>query len=479
MPARRRIEEIQRLIASKSYSNALATIEDIVDWIFCEPLNVGKIFGSSWLDSQCQEIGRLNLLRLAKERSSPQQEKLTVYIASKLQASGGHTAALIDVIRLSPPMRSIVIITNTCGSTNRTAVEQRFHGLQGVTVEYVPRGNHLSKLTWLQQQLIELAPETVWLFNHNQDSVAIAAIQPGMGYRVKFYHHGDDRLCLGVYLGYAEHFDPHPFGFHNCRDMLGIRDNKYLPLVAADQGKRPENLGFLKNSGLVTCTAGGFNKVEVGYFIRYVDVVPEILRVTGGRHIHIGRLTPLALWRLRNRLCKLEIALDSFVYIPYVPSVWRALHEYGVDLYVASFPYGGGRTLVEVMGAGVSAAIHSHCVSRMFGGIDMAYEGTLIWRNPEELYAFLRSADRSLLEHQGQLARRWYEKHHRDEIVRDALGKVGCYLDAPKLRLGYVPDVFMQAWQTSCEVTLGGVLNRAIWRNYRRWNSILGRVCCR
>lgn len=456
-------------------NSSLRRIQHLVDHIFCEPINVGKVFGSSRLDSLCQEVGRLNLFRLKKEMHSLKRENLTVYIASKLQVSGGHTAALFDVIRLSPPSRSIVIVTGTCGRTNHTAVEQRFYALPGVLVEYVPGGNHLSKLTWLQQRLIELTPNDVWLFNHHQDSVAIAAVQPSMGYQVKFYHHGDDRLCLGVYLDYAEHYDPLPFGFHNCRDVLGIKDNIYLPLAVVDQGGRHGNSEGFNNSGLVTCTAGGFNKVEVDYFIRYVDVVPQILQVTGGRHIHIGRLTPLALWRLRKGLRKLGIAPDSFVYIPYVPSVWRALHEYGVDVYVASFPYGGGRTLVEVMGAGVPVAIHSHCTSRMFGGLDMAYEGALVWREPAELYTFLRSADRSSLDHQGQLARRWYEKYHRDEIVRDVLGQAGRSLNIPKLRPGYSPDTFMQARQTSCEVTLGGALNRAIWRNYRRWKSFLGR----
>lgn len=468
--------KINRFVSDGRYNDALAKIQDIVDQIFCEPINVGRVWGSTRLDDLCQEVGRLNLLRLEKGTRSSERENLTIYIASKLQASGGHTAALIDVIRLSPRSRTIVIVTNTCGRTDCNAVGKRFNTLSGVSVEYVPRGDHLSKLTWLQQRLIELAPNDVWLFNHHQDSVAIAAVQPDMGYRLKFYHHGDDRLCLGVYLKYAEHFDPLSAGFYNCRDILGIRDNRYLPLVAEDQGERPGDWVIPDNPGLVTCTAGGFNKVEVDYFIRYVDVVPKILQVTGGRHIHIGRLTPLALWRIRRGLRKLGIALDSFVYLPYVPSVWRTLHEYGVDVYVASFPYGGGRTLVEVMGAGVPAVIHSHRTNRMIGGADMVYDGALIWRTPEELYAFLQSADRSSLAHQGRMARHWYEKYHRDEIVRNALGRTSGFLEAPTLRPGYVPDTFMQAWQTSCEITLGGVLNRSIWRSYRRLMSFFGRV---
>lgn len=477
------IIKIEKNIVGGAYNEALAMIQDVVDRIFCEPLNVGKIFGSPDLDRFCQSIGELNLKRLNElkvKRLWNSKSKITdnhavVYLVSKLQSSGGHTAALSDVIRLSPPSRSIVIVTGTCGRTDRNAVKQKFHGLPNVSLEYVPPGNHLSKLEWLQCQLAELSPDMVWLFNHHQDSVAIAAVQPDQGYRVQFYHHGDHHLCLGVYLDYAEHFDPHPMGFHNCRESLGIRNNHYLPLVAGDQGGRPAELEFLSNKRLVTCTAGGSNKVEVPYFIRYADVVPEILRVTGGRHIHIGRLTYLALWRIRRGLHKCGVAPESFFYVPYVPSVWRALHEFGVNIYVASFPYGGGRTLIEVMGAGVPAVIHNHCTSRILGGLDMAYEGVLSWRHPEELLAFLKSVDSATLEHQGHLARSWYERFHREEVLREAL-RQPYQMDVPLLRTDYRPDEFVQALQNSCEVTLRGMLHRMMWRYYRRWQALLGRL---
>jgi len=477
------IEEISQDIARGAYAEALAMIEDVVDGVFCEPLNTAKIFGSPELDRFCQLIGEATLRRVngrkVKKRSSGESEvsdtHTVVYLVSKLQSSGGHTAALSDVIRLSPPSRTIVIVTGTCGRTDRPAAQKKFDALPNVSLEYVPPGDHLSKLEWLQDRLAELSPSTVWLFNHHQDSVAVAAVQPGQSYRVRFYHHGDHHLCLGVHLGYGEHFDPHPMGLHNCRENLGIHNNHYLPLVVSDQGDRPAELGFISNKRLVTCTAAGFNKVEVPYFIQYANVVPEVLRITGGRHVHIGRLTPLALRRIYRGLRKYGVARDSFVYIPYVPSVWRALHEFGVDIYVASFPYGGARTLIEVMGAGVPAVIHNHCTSRMLGGIDMAYEGALSWRHLEELLAFLRSVDSAVLEHQGRLARSWYERFHREETLRLALSQ-SCQIDAPSLRADYRADVLVQALRNSREVTLRGVFYRMTWRYYRRWQARLGRL---
>lgn len=476
------ISNIARFVASGAHDEALALIEEIVDRILCEPLNVGRVFGSHELDRLCQAIGAASLERNGMATQHPAvndgnetiSDDVVVYLVSKLQLSGGHTAVLMDTIRLSPQSRAIVIVTGTCGRTEREALRRKFESLQDVAFEYAPPGRRLAKLEWIQRRLVALAPSTVWLFNHHQDSVAIAAVQPNQGYRVRFYHHGDHHLCLGVHLDYAEHIDPHPMGYHNCRENLGIRGNRYLPLVAPDLGDRapptqPET------GGLVTCTAGGFNKLEVPYFVHYTDMVPAILQATGGRHIHFGRLTSLALRRIHRGLGKSGIAAEAFVYVPYVPSVWRALHEYAVDLYVASFPYGGGRTLVEVMGAGLPAVLHSHFASRMLGGVDMAYKEAFIWRNPEELLAYLRNVDRAALKREGRLARLWYEAYHQEEIMQRLLNDSRSDLDVPTLREDYRPDSLMLALQTSQEVTMRGVLNRLLWRYYRRWKALQGR----
>jgi hypothetical protein len=477
------ISKIARLVASGTHDEALALIEKVVDRTFCEPLNVGRAFGAPQLDRLCQAIGAASLERLGaamqyhvvSDDSEAGPNDVVVYLVSKLQPSGGHTAVLADIIRLSPPSRNIVIVTGTCGRTDREAVRRRFESLQDVALEYSPPGSRLAKLEWIQRRLAGLDPHTVWLFNHHQDSVAIAAVQPGQGYRVRFYHHGDHHLCLGVHLGYAEHIDPHPMGYHNCRGNLGVRHNRYLPLVAPDLGERAPGPYPPEAGGLITCTAGGFNKLEIPYFVRYTDIVPAMLQATGGRHIHLGTLTPHALRQIRRGLGRYGIAQEAFVYVPYVPSVWRALHEFAVDLYVASFPYGGGRTLVEVIGAGVPVVLHSHCEHRMLGGIDMAYEGAFIWRDPEELLAYLRTVDRAALAREGQLARRWYETYHREEIMQRFLDNSQSDLDVPPLREDYRPDALMLALQTCREVSMRGILNRLLWRYYRRWQAMLGR----
>jgi hypothetical protein len=176
-----------------------------------------------------------------------------------------------------------------------------------------------------------------------------------------FYHHADHHFSLGLFLEGFKHIDFHAFGFHRCRNESQITDNIYLPLTASDFGVNSK-VEFMQDGKLVTCTAAGHNKLEVPHFVSYFDLIPELLAETGGKHIHIGKLSWFARRKLQWNLRKAGVDASNFVYVPWVPSVWKALQDYRVDLFVTSFPIVGGKTLVEVMGAGVPIVVHDNPV---------------------------------------------------------------------------------------------------------------------
>lgn len=466
-------ESINLLIAEGDLNSALCLIHRTIDQVFCEPINTAQIFSSALLDDYCQKIGALNW-RQAQNGIQPthrnnESGNTVVYVASRLYDFGGHTPILADLIHLGPPAKSIILITGTAGPTNLAAIRHRFEDIAQVSFECAPRGTFLEKLDWLQRKLAAFVPDTVWLFNHPQDSVAVAAVQPDAGYRLRYYHHGDHQLCLGVHLDYADHVDPHPMGFHNCRDNLCIQGNRYLPLTVKDLGLPPDEDEH--TAGLITCTAASRNKIEAPYFIQYADVIPEMLHASGGKHIHIGHLHPLYLWRVRRSLRKLGLPESCFVHIPHVRSVWHALHEYRVNLYVASFPYSGGRTLIEAMGAGIAIALHLHSYSRLLNAFDMAFEGAMLWRNPSELYDYVRHADAEALKLQGQAARKKYLECYREEVLAGALANWNQPLSAPPLIAGYAPDKLQQAIDITNQVSCSGALHRILCRAIRHWKS--------
>lgn len=465
---------IQGAVKRGDLEVALVRIERLVDRVFCEPLNTAEIFGNRFLDDMCQRIGHFCLARIQVESTATVQARIdgapsrrVVFVLSRLQASGGHTAVLADIVRLggSP---STILVTGVSGPTNRRAIEHRFSDISDLHFEYAPPGLRLRKLTWLQRRLLELDPDTVWLLNHHQDSVAVAAVQPNQRYALKYLHHGDHHLCLGVFLRFGEHFDPHPMGYHSCREVLLIPDNKYLPLVARDLGHTEAGGGVDNSSALITCTAAGRNKIEVPYWLSYAEVIPAVLQKNLGQHIHIGRLSLAFRFRIWLTMRRLGVPSSSFVYIPYVNSVWQALKDYRVDVYISSFPYSGARTLVEVMGAGIPVALHSHASTRFLSTLEMAPDGACIWRDMTELNDFLMRESRQTLSERGAKARQHYEKWHAESLLSQVLK--GHSLAAPVTRAALTDtvDELGRALEIARQASLSRVLH-SYWVRFGRW----------
>lgn len=403
----------------------LAWVRDHVQRIITEPLCTSHVLGSELLDKACIAIGTRTFEDLQTVSSKPVlssdgAQGCYVYLVTKVQRSGGHTKVVQEFIRSRPEAIHVVLSTELDGASDRLHFQDFASSLGNVRFEKVIGKTYLEKLRNLQTRLMQLGPQKVYLFNHHQDSVLASAVVPAMGLDGYFCHHADHHLCLGVFHRHLKHLDLHPMGYNHCRMHLQV-DNLYVPLAVPDLGWVPRGDAQERQSGWVTCTAGRSNKLEVPYFVQYVDMVWQILKVTGGRHVHIGVLSRAALQKIRSSLRQHGIPQDSFVYIPWVPSVWKALQEQQVDLYIASFPYGGGLTLLEAMGAGVPVVLHQHFFSEILSGIDLAYEDAFSWRYPQQLLEHLRHLSKERLQHEQICARREFEAFYDSRSLPDFL----------------------------------------------------------
>lgn len=410
----------------ENYSSSLDYVSKIVEIIITDPLCTAKVFASKELDALCQSIGAKNFRHVPKREISPSTDKDTRkkigYILSRGQNSGGHLLLMKNYIKAQPNCDHRIFITGVGGTTDLKYLEKTFDANNNVSIFVCPEKVSQRRLTWLQEKLVSSNLDYVYLLNHHHDSVAVAAIVPEMNLDGAFIHHADHHLCLGVHLTHLDHIDFHPMGYHHCRSELGI-DNKYIPLSVEDQGGKQDDFGADHNKTLITATVARSNKVEIPYHISYLDLVPDILNKTGGRHVHIGKLSYLAVRQIRKKMKSLALPEDRFVYIKWTPNVWKCLQENKVDIYISSFPYAAGLTLIEVMGAGIPVIMHRHVYSRILSGIELAYPEAFSWAYPQELLDYLGDINSERLNEEKTLSRQRYDEYHHPKALELAISE--------------------------------------------------------
>lgn len=469
--------DINYLIDNNKLDLALNKISEHVSNIITEPLCTSTTLGSKELDHLCLRIGSLAFNETKKICSAANKVVLSeqptyVYLVTKMQVSGGHSRVIRDLINCAETGVHYILSTELSGRTEVKSLHCFQEKGRKVIFESSSEGSFLKKLKWLQMRLLELRPQKVYLFNHHQDSVAVAAIQPEMNFNAYFYHHGDHHLCLGLYCSHLKHIDPHPMGFFNCRDKLGI-NNIYLPLSIEDQGIQNKKK-FMSQGYLVTCTAARSNKVEIPYYVNYIDTIPQLIKATGGKHVHIGKISFLAVMKIRFNLKRLNLPEDRFLYIKYTSSVWKTLQKNNVDLYIASFPYGGGLTLIEAMGAGIPVVLHQHMYSRILSGLELSYENSFSWRYPEELLDYCSRVSIEELELNAALSRNHYEQFHIMKHTIDFVNNNNYIEPRPRaLDEKYTPVEAEVSFWVARQINISSVLYRIAYRLAKKIKSIL------
>lgn len=458
--------------------DALGSIHDFVERIITEPICTSQIFSSYDLDQLCLRIGRENFSFLSSSKDHFFREtnnSLTViYLVSRLQRSGGHSRLIQDFIRLQPDKNHLVLSTEIGGPSDKDYFFDLFSKNDNVNFEFAPKGNFVDRLNWLQSTLLRYKVDCVYLLNHHQDSVAVAALVPELRLKGIFIHHGDHHLCLGIHLSHLIHFDLHPMGYHHCRNELGV-NNYYLPLTFEDMQYKPLKSDFSQGGKLITATAARSNKIEIPYYVSYLDVIPHLLKITDGKHIHIGKLSPWGLRHLYKQMRKHGVPKDRFIYIEWTPSVWKTLQEYKVDVYIASFPYGAGLTLVEAMGAGIPVIMHEHMYSRVLSGLELAYPESFRWSNPDDLLQYLSKLTPQKLEQEKILARLRYETFHQPNVLKNFLQnpEIKELFKVPDLDKGFKPRNDEWAAWVESQLSFTKLLNRFAYRLFRAVRRVI------
>ncbi len=398
---------VQKQIELHHFHDALSAIQHAVRITNLAKDNHGLVFYSQLLDHLCDLVAQAiqATIHLPLPQHDP-EKGVILYFATALYATFGHTKMIEKLIHAFPEKQHHVFIADA-PFHDPEGIRQKFAPYPNVRIVWMTGDNLLKKLLFCFDQVKSVPVERAYLFNHPDDalSIVMGMILAGC-IPVYFYHHADATLALGVTCKKFKHIDLHPFSDAVCRDLH--QDRLYWPLVhplPPTLQKRGDR--FHSAEGWVTASCGAEMKFTFPYPYSYLDLIPEIIKSTGGRHIHIGPLSPKRVAYVKK---KLGDQADRFIHFPFVESLSHTLIQEKVDLYLLSFPIGGGLATIETLAVGVPILFHENAYSASSSSAYLSYEGSLSWRTPIELTDILKGLTPELLKLHAQKGLDYYEK---------------------------------------------------------------------
>ena len=410
-------EDVHRLLKLGDTGAALDRVQFFVDSIINNPRAVTRVLGSVELDDICQDIA-------SSITSVDDQPAIvgsgTVIIASELSRAGGHEEVIRDLIALDLLEEPVSVLLTDCFGRADRSMASEFAEENRVSVKIAEGPDSGSRFDNVLKVLRDENPKKLLLFFHHQDAIGMCAALVAAISETVFIHHADHHISLGVTCKHFLHVDLSNMAFNNCRHHFGIGDNVYWPLVTRKNIKPRKRTAF-KAGDWTSCSVGSPMKFMAGeYLFDYALMLPEILKTTNGVHLHIGAVPSPLRDALEESFQKAAVSFDRVHFISHVPSVAEALVEEQVDIFLGSFPIGGGKSTIEAMAAGIPLVMHKSYRHRLFCGADIAYPGALTWNDAAELFSTLAGLTPEILSEHSERARNWFDRHHSAAALTEA-----------------------------------------------------------
>ncbi len=405
-----------RHVQANEFDVALRLIQDQAGEILGRTLAVGRISGSYRLDRLCLSIGR-EIRGVVNRRppAPPAGRRRYIYAVSELYPEGGHTRLLEDLIAAQPDADHQIIWTRA-ESFDAIANMAEILRVREAVPLHVLRGEPVERLHGAFAILTELCPDVLVHLGHQNDSIAIALMQPGIARRRLMIHHADFSFALGrslegaVHIALGRHFQDF------ARQEWALQTVLLRPTCR--DSVVPKAAGWPRDRRFLTVTSGMPHKFDLNRELSYLDVLTERFAARDGAHVHIGALSADQTLRVNQHLDKLSCR-QRFVYIEHVPDLACTLSELAPSLYIDSYPIGGGKAIVEAMAAGLPICAASHDPN--LDSSSFCYPQYFRWTDRAQLRKILATLDPPTVERHAALSRRYFERNHSPTIFKRRL----------------------------------------------------------
>lgn len=412
--------------------NKIINIAHKCELIYQIPTSYHCFIDAEEIDLECQEIGAeiLKTHRSDVINLSSFDKNTAVFIITVLLKHGGGVRMLEDYIKIYQNfgMKCKIIVTELRESD--PGIIKYFQNLGAEVIVFNDTKSYTKRIMELQNLLVEFRPWITFLFHFHSDFVATCGVQKELVNKLYLPLILDHNVSIGIHIPYLDKIIVgRPFMMNHLKNYVKISEEKlcYIPLSKNDTIGMDVALKrkYCVNRFITTAScASCVNKISNNFKYRFIDVILEILKITRGKHIHIGAITDDQLRFIRECMKLNNISQDRFIHIENTKGLAVCFLKNNVDVLIQTFPACGGLVPVEAMQAGLSIVSHKNSYSHILNTSDVLYQNAFFWQKPEELYNHFKNLKIIDIEKEGRISRLFYDEqlknqdhfHTRDDI---------------------------------------------------------------
>ncbi|MDG1437168.1 MAG: glycosyltransferase family A protein [Rickettsiaceae bacterium] len=377
-----------------------------------------KIHCLSFIDELCEAFGRYYMVskKYTIENDDYDESKIIILTGGFLSdKSGGIIIEISNLVKTYHDLgKNVYLLSSEIVDTNPEIITKHFPvNSNKFFFEKIKEKNLASSAQKLIDRIYDLKACKLYPFISHNDVVSNCALQKGIAKKIIIDYVFDHGTSLGITNSSIDHIIVKSSGQYQAL-LHKIPKSKliYIPPYIKDEAHK--NLYIPKtNKNLTTACAATRNyKIESDSNNKYCQIIPQIMKATGGKHYHYGPLSPEYKSTLLENLRSLDIHPTNFVHIEWCDNVAKDLVKKGCDLYMQSFPIAGALLPIQVMQYGIPIIGYNSTDNFLLYETDFLSKETIFWSNIEDLLYNISQLTKVKLIKLSKISRSFYENRH-------------------------------------------------------------------
>lgn len=404
------------------------------------------MYGLRFIDQLCETIGRIIMIDkgyLLNNRIYD-ENKIVILISGLVPNCGGFYKEINELIKMHLEAgKKIDIFSSNLINTDEKIIKKFF---TNPNICYWQVNNHDSYLNQIENLIDKIylsAPSKIYPFITHHDAILNSVIQKGLGKNIIIDYVYDHGLSLGIFNSSIDKIIIKTASQANALSFaISPKKLLYIPVFLSDKFHnnlyhnlrlKPSRIKeiikkwipkFTKNKLYTASAAARSYKVESEYEYSYLEMIPNIIKATGGIHYHYGPLSNDFKEKLFALMKKSKIGRNHFVHINWVNELSKSMLGNGVDIFISPFPIRSARTIIELMSCGMPLLNHHVKHSKIPQAADFSDPNQLVWFDPDDLYTKLKNLNKETLLKKSQSARKFYEENNEYNLVKERILKL-------------------------------------------------------